>query len=196
MGTDWRDSDPEVEPIVEIYQGYRSNFETLGAPRSPAAKGVGQFLRGLRLERLGEGRSSWACSPAPITFRRTSRTPDFYVDRIDRDAILAAMKARRSFAATDNLFVDVRMGGHFMGESFQGAVAPLEVYVAGTGPIAQVQVIKSNKIVYTAPGSGSEMRFTYTDQEPQAGESYYYVRVEQQNGQLGWSSPIWVENRR
>jgi hypothetical protein len=87
------------------------------------------------------------------------------------------------------------MGRHFMGESFRGPVAPLEVYAAGTGPIARVVVIKSNRTVYTAPGSGSEMRFTYTDQVPAAGEAYYYVRVEQQDGQLGWSSPIWVEDQ-
>ncbi len=27
MGTDWRDNDPEVEPMVEIYQGDRQNYE-------------------------------------------------------------------------------------------------------------------------------------------------------------------------
>src|SRR5205823_5472380 len=38
MGTDWRDNDPVVEPIVEIYQGHRHNYEHPGAPRSPTAK--------------------------------------------------------------------------------------------------------------------------------------------------------------
>ena len=42
----------------------------------------------------------------------------FYVDRIDRDSIIAAMKARRSYAGTDNIFADLRMGSRFMGESF------------------------------------------------------------------------------
>ena len=27
MGTDWRDNDPQVEPVVEIYQGDRQNYE-------------------------------------------------------------------------------------------------------------------------------------------------------------------------
>jgi hypothetical protein len=34
MGTDWRDNDPLVEPVVEIYQGHRHNYEHFGAPRS------------------------------------------------------------------------------------------------------------------------------------------------------------------
>ena len=33
MGTDWRDNDPGIEPVVEIYQGARNSYETLGAPR-------------------------------------------------------------------------------------------------------------------------------------------------------------------
>ncbi len=35
MGTDWRDNDPLFEPIVEIYQGHRHNYEEPKAPRSP-----------------------------------------------------------------------------------------------------------------------------------------------------------------
>ena len=27
MGTDWRDNDPELEPVVEIFQGHRHNYE-------------------------------------------------------------------------------------------------------------------------------------------------------------------------
>ncbi|MDA2936805.1 hypothetical protein MYX75_00880 [Acidobacteria bacterium AH-259-A15] len=34
MGTDWRDNDPEVEPMVEIYQGDRQNYEMPGAPKT------------------------------------------------------------------------------------------------------------------------------------------------------------------
>ena len=37
MGTDWRDNDPRVEPVVEIYQGDRQNYEMPGAPRSNTA---------------------------------------------------------------------------------------------------------------------------------------------------------------
>src|SRR5437660_8879492 len=34
MGTDWRDNDPTAEPVVEIYQGDRQNYEMPGAPRT------------------------------------------------------------------------------------------------------------------------------------------------------------------
>ena len=32
MGTDWRDNDPKLEPVVEIFQGCRTNQEFVGAP--------------------------------------------------------------------------------------------------------------------------------------------------------------------
>src|SRR5215831_19544680 len=34
MGTDWRDNDPDVEPLVEIYQGDRVSAEYEGAPKA------------------------------------------------------------------------------------------------------------------------------------------------------------------
>src|SRR5262249_19339581 len=37
MGIDWRDNYPQVEPVVEIYQGDRQNYEMPGAPRSNTA---------------------------------------------------------------------------------------------------------------------------------------------------------------
>ena len=37
QGTDWRDNDPEVEPVIEIYQGYRNSYEYEGAPKSATA---------------------------------------------------------------------------------------------------------------------------------------------------------------
>src|ERR1700679_3584036 len=38
MGTDWGDNDPLAEPVVEIYQGDRQNYEMPDAPRSNSEK--------------------------------------------------------------------------------------------------------------------------------------------------------------
>jgi hypothetical protein len=45
-GTDFRDVDPEVQPVVEIYQGYRSNYEDSDAPRAEKRE-IGKFTAGL-----------------------------------------------------------------------------------------------------------------------------------------------------
>ncbi len=195
MGTDFRDHDAEVEPVVEIYQGYRSNFETLGAPRSPTRRESAKFSAGFVWNAWAKGIKLGVQASSDHVSTHISYA-GFYVDRIDRDAIIAAMKARRSYAATDNIFVDLRMGDRFMGESFSTSERPpLSVHVSGTGPIARIEVIKSNRIVYTVPGTGADMRFTWRDQDVHPGEAYYYVRIEQANSQLCWSSPIWVDYR-
>ncbi len=38
--------------------------------------------------------------------------------------------------------------------------------------------------------------FRWTDEDDGQAVNWYYVRVVQANGQMAWSSPIWVERRR
>ena len=48
------------------------------------------------------------------------------------------------------------------------------------------------KIYRAIPYEGYHVKFSYTDEKPKEGENYYYVRVTQLNGQIAWSSPIWM----
>ena len=48
------------------------------------------------------------------------------------------------------------------------------------------------KICRAIPYEGYYAKFSYTDNNPREGENYYYVRVTQRNGQMAWSSPIWL----
>ena len=41
MGTDWRDNDADVEPVVEIYQGDRNSYEKEGAPGPATSRDPG-----------------------------------------------------------------------------------------------------------------------------------------------------------
>jgi hypothetical protein len=191
MGTDWRDNDPEVEPAVELYQGYRANYEGPATPRSDLSE--------TRRHEAGYVQNAWAKgfklgvqSSSDHVSTHISYAA-LYVDKLDRDALLQAIRTRRTFAATDNVIVDFRMGDHFMGETFTARGAtPIKAVIRGTGRLATVTLVKNNRAIYTKPGDGPGMNFTYTDAESKSGEAYYYVRVQQENGQLAWSSPIWV----
>lgn len=48
------------------------------------------------------------------------------------------------------------------------------------------------KVYRAIPYEGYHAQFSYIDDEIEEGENYYYVRVTQLNGQMAWSSPIWV----
>jgi len=66
------------------------------------------------------------------------------------------------------------------------------VKVIGTRPIKDIRVIKDNRFVYSRQPDLPEAEFVFTDTETQAGQSYYYVRLRQKDGQIAWSSPLWV----
>ena len=192
-GTDWRDNDADLEPVVEIYQGYRNSFEEPDSPRHGPPREMEKFAAGFVWSAWAKGIRMGVQSSSDHVSTHISYA-GLLVTAVDRQAIFEALRARRAYAATDNLAVETRMGTHFMGEAFTTAAAtlPLEVKIGGTAPIATVEVIKNNRIVYSAPGTGREITFAYTDRDAAPGESYYYVRVRQTDGQLAWSSPLWV----
>ena len=191
-GTDWSDHDPEVDTLVEIYQGYRRNYEHEGAPRS---SNRGSRPAGFVWKAWEKGLKLGVQSSSDHVSTHTSHGM-VYVEELTRENIIEGIRARRAYAATDNILVDFRINGHFMGEAFETGQRPkLEAKIAGTGTIRKVEVIKNNTYVHTQRGQGPELAFTYVDNDIEAGEAYYYIRVEQENGELAWASPIWVTYR-
>ena len=204
QGTDWRESDPEVEPIVELYQSLHASYEYPGAPRAetpdkryyhhdepwrPAGFVWEAWAKGLKIgvqassDHVGT-HDSYACVLVPA-----DGTPT-------RQDLINAMKRRHTYAATDNIILDLRIGGHIMGDALETSEKPL-VYakVIGTVPLERVVLIKNNTFLYTVTPGSHEVEFEYRDNSTEPGESYYYIRAEQSDGSLAWASPIWVTYR-
>jgi len=195
MGTDWRDNDPEVEPVVEIYQGDRQNYEMPGAPRSNSEKdSIGGWRpQGFVSNALAKGyRLGFQASSDHISTHMSYC--NIWVRDMSREAVLEGLKKRRVYGATDNIIAGFWCGDHFMGEEFTASSAPeFRVKLIGTAPFARVHVIKDGRYVYTASPGTREVSFYWKDAEFQRGKtSYYYVRGEQEDGELVWVSPIWV----
>jgi hypothetical protein len=195
MGTDWRDNDPAVEPVVEIYQGHRHNYERPDAPRAPtAATQIGGFQpAGFVLNALDKGyRLGFQSSSDHISTHMSYGMA--LVEEMSRPGIIAAFKKRHSYAATDNIVLDVRSGTHLMGDEFETAQRPtLDIRVIGTTPIAKVHVVRNNKYVLTIEPKQREVQRQYVDMDAEAGKThFYYVRVEQADGNLAWASPMWI----
>jgi hypothetical protein len=195
MGTDWRDNDPRSEPVVEIYQGDRQNYEMPDAPRAPSSEdSIGGWrpkgFVNLALEKgyvLGFEASSDHVS-THISYC------NILVKDLTRDSVLDAVKKRHVYAATDNILADVRSEGHIMGDVFTSSSTPaLEVKLTGTSKFAKVVVVKDNKYVYSTEPGSAQVQFSWRDNAATAGKtSYYYVRGEQEDGQLVWVSPMWI----
>ena len=105
-----------------------------------------------------------------------------------------AFKARRCYGATDNILLIVRCGDHLMGEEFtQDKRVTLNIKAVGTTLMAGLNIIRDSGYVYSSKPNRAEVELTWSDkaQVPQT-TSYYYVRVIQSDGNLAWSSPMWV----
>jgi len=121
------------------------------------------------------------------------------VEDFTRQGILDAMRKRHAYAATDNIVMDFRIentaaGTALMGDIVNSGTRPkLVARILGTAPIKQIDVIKNNTYIHKLTPNVNAASFEYVDNAIQPGENYYYVRAEQTDGQLVWSSPIWIE---
>lgn len=188
----WDYNDPDIERVVEIYQGCRSTYEYPGAP-DPAGREVYEkdsksfvwnaLERNIKLGFIASSdHKSTHMSFAAV-----------YAKNVDRPSIFEGLKARRTYAATDKILLDFSISDHLMGEEIRVSGKPeIKVAVRGTAPIAQIDVIKSGKFVYaTKPGTVSA-GFTFRDEQYNGENCFYYVRVIQEDKNMAWASPIWV----
>src|SRR5262249_43822922 len=119
-----------------------------------------------------------------------------YTDNPTREGILDAFRSRHVYGATDNIILDVHMGQHFMGDDFALTKAePIRVKGRGTRSVKKAIILRDSKEIYTTEPGRAEVDFEFTDRSPGAGRHYYYVRLEQDDGMLAWSSPFFVTYR-
>jgi hypothetical protein len=199
MGTDWRDNDPKLEPVVEIFQGARTNFESLDAPWVADQAKDAAHIENAGYQPLGMVSNAWAKGyKLGITSSSDHGSTHLsyamvYTDNPTRQGVLDAIRQRHTYGAMDNIIMDVRMGEHFMGDEFKlTASQPIKIQVRGTRAIAKVVVIKDNKVIYTAEPKRQNVQLEYTDKDAVTGRHFYYVRVQQDDGLLAWSSPFFI----
>ena len=102
-----------------------------------------------------------------------------------------------AFHASLTIVLDVRYTGsdgeHLMGEQFHSSKpVRIRATVLGTGIIQQIDVIKNGASVHQLQPGSAETEFEFVDESAKRGESYYYVRVIQSDGEMAWGSPAWV----
>lgn len=171
----WDRQDAVHRPLLEIYQGFRDVTQEKEALVG-LAKG---YLLGLiaSSDHLSTN-ASFAAVWSP--------------DR-DRESIFRSMQARRTYAATARICVDVRADGHWMGESFDAAAAPaISIHVIGTDTIDRAEVYHDGEVEQSLPCGGRELTTEYHPRGDLKGVQFYWLRIHQTDGNQAWSSPIWM----
>lgn len=187
---DWSYVDERRQPVAEIFQA-RESYEADDAPRRTKNGWPGYFLqdvwaRGVRIGVIASPDHGGGRGKAGVL-----------AEELTREKILDACRARHTWGTSAaKIALAVTVDGHLMGDIVPApATAPVRVrvVVSGAGPLAAVRVIRNNRVVHSVTDEGPEVSFEYLDNAPLAEDSYYYVRVEQRDGELAWSSPVWLD---
>ncbi|MBL8843547.1 MAG: hypothetical protein JNL90_18650 [Planctomycetes bacterium] len=139
---DFRQCDPRVTPLLEIYQSLRGSFEFDGCWRqSSRALANGGFAVDAVREQRGVGfvaSSDHGSGAAYAGVLAESLAPD---------ALFAALRARRTFAATARgLFVELRVDDALMGESVRCAAPPrVRLVTRMLQPIQDVLLLRDGR---------------------------------------------------
>lgn len=202
QGSDYRDNDPDVEPLVELYQGYHANYEYAGAPRAESSeyhvmthgpyRPAGFYWNG-----LAKGYKLGVESSSDHVSTHSSYTM-IYTPSTNRGDIVDSMRKRHTYGATDNIVLDFRVRDPqgrewMMGDAFETAAMPvMHLKVLGTSDIASIEIIKDGRFIYKTEPDTTTAELDYSDTTAVAGQSWYYVRVIQKDRNMAWSSPVWI----
>jgi hypothetical protein len=200
MGNDWEHGyDPNLEPIVEIFQGCRTSYEKTGAPYAvqdlkdlERIKVAGHEEKGMVSNAWAKGYLLGVEASSDHGSTHISYTLVYTADPT-RQGVLNAIRQRHTYGATDNIVMDVRLGDHFMGDEFALAqAAPLHVRARGTRAVAKVDVIKDNNVIYSTAPKKQNVDFEFTDKGSVKGRHFYYIRLMQDDGMIAWTSPMFI----
>lgn len=202
-GVDWDGVGTDVQPLVEICSVH-GVFEHAGNTPIPHRGHLkGMFVQdGLAAGRRF-GLTGGSDQHGLLWQHGTAWKRDAYragltgviAPELTREALFDAMRRRRTFATTG---VKMRLAFHvghlMMGEEGSIDKPPaVHVDVLALAPVKWVTIVRNNEEILRYGGEGPRTRLNHTDTGiPEGRTSWYYARVELMDGNMAWSSPVWV----
>ncbi|HUH12748.1 MAG TPA: CehA/McbA family metallohydrolase, partial [Longimicrobiales bacterium] len=215
-GTDWEHHDPVAQPEVEIVSVHGA-FEHMGNEPIVHRGGTpGMFVqdgwaRGLRFGVLGSSDGhglAWHHGVGRKEDPWQQGLTGVWAPELTREAVFEALKARRVYATSGapiRLWLEARGGegaaveeaprAEMGGELSVSGPPTLESRVVGTARVRYVYLLRDNAVIHSYGGDADGGRygsFTFVDEDVAPGTHWYYLRVVQEDGEVAWSSPIWV----
>ncbi len=190
--------DPRFFRFVELYSCH-GNSEYLGnsRPLAGASKDYKFLQAGLASgQRFGviassdthdshPGRSRWGAYPGGLTA--------FLATGLTREEIWDAFWNYRVYATSfDRIYIDFSIDEAVIGEGcVTDRSCEIRYEVIGQTEEFTVELIKDNEVLRVDSALEGALEIKVED-SPVPGEHFYYLRVVQSNGEMGWTTPIWV----
>lgn len=129
-----------------------------------------------------------------------------------RDSLAQALRDRRCYATTgDRIILEFNIAQLPMGSVISTKAKPGLLYnrfisgsVVGNSKIKLVEIFRNGQLLKTFEPSSEEFELSLDDSDSlekiclkssinEKVFTYYYLRVTQENGHMGWTSPIWID---
>ncbi len=201
IAADWNIRPEARERLVEI-SSIHGTSEQLGGEYTIYRPVPGTFVRdalkrGYRFGFIGSGDNhdghpgnGSAGSPVTGLF-------GLYGTGLTREEVWEALQQRRVYATTGpKIILNFRVADRPMGSeiNWRAGEGPLPIVfqAIGCGKLARVEVIRNGEVIFSQLGDGVLARYGLEDPKPPGGTSWYYLKIVQTDGQMAWSSPVWV----
>ncbi len=137
-------------------------------------------------------------------FRRGIRYPKggltaVWAKELNRKSIFDALRARSCYATTgERIIIKFSINGYPMGRIIEKSylngcqAVTIKTLAAGTERLEKVEIIRNSKVIYLKSTNDKFIEFKFADKPNLKEEVYYYLRITQRDGNMAWSSPIWV----
>ena len=120
-----------------------------------------------------------------------------YSSELTREAIWEAFRKRQVYGTSGPKIIlnfrvaDSPMGSEVTWPASKGPIA-IAIRAVGCDEIEMVEIIRNGEPVFQEKGEGPFIQFLLDDPQPPPGTSWYYARILQKDGNMAWSSPVWV----
>jgi hypothetical protein len=217
----WAQHDPAVERFVEIYSMWGANdfresplvpdwiTEWVSEGRiKPGATANELLMAGAKLGFTGggdchEGHCGFASEDpdgqgitphtfAAIILYRCGMTAAA-MPGLDRESLMQAIRNRRTVATTGaRILLHFTAAGLPMGAIGTAREVDCRGAVHAVAPIRRVEIVRDGRVAWCEEMDDLDAAIRWRDPAPPEGEHYYYLHVVQADGQMAWSSPIWI----
>lgn len=212
----WDFWNPRYDRVVEIYSSWGSSEYAENRDRGSGCDRFGHLNvvdglnRGLRFGLIAssdghDGNPGNAQSPVcrhqHLWHYLGSGLTAVLAHDLSRQAVLQALHDRRCYAVTGApILLDFRLNNHVMGRELTAAQVGrrplLTAAVTGTTHLIRLELIKNGRVVWRQECGGEnynrESVSWHDDLFDLNRETYYYFKVTQRDGEMAWSSPIWI----
>ena len=199
---DWSVVNHKYQRVVELNQN-RGSFEAPGGPlpelrimRDDCGSSVQTALaKGHRLGFIGST-DAHSGRPGDGPARCAIASPE-----LERSSLWDALNARSCYATSGkHIIVLFAVNGEPMGSELQvddpTTRREVDWRIAGTGPIERIDLIRNNEVIYSQSGDGElDVAGSFAYLPELTDTEWWYVRVVQEDTEMAWGSPVWVDDR-